>query len=179
MSDAIDLRPDAETIESDAEEFLLKFKSRMKAVTEEVMGELYVNCLPYIETDAWTNYREKLRLELEYEYKFSTFKQEWAQNFRRAVFVENREELSKLIAQDILKRIKHLEDCRQEFDQFRYSPGGDRYQDLKAENAKLREALAALSKRHDWTPGMGECICSEHMAAREILSRDEAKQGDE
>ena len=193
MSDAIDLRPDAETIESDAEEFLLKFKSRMKAVAEEVMGDLYVNCLPYIETDAWTNYREKLRLELEHEYKFSTFKQEWAQKFRRAVFVENREEISKLIAQDILKRIKHLEDCRQEFDQFRYSPGGDRYQDLKAElddvkrneirlfdeNARLREALAALSKRHDWTPGMGECICSEHMAAREILSRDEAKQEDE
>lgn len=51
--------------------------------------------------------------------------------------------------------------------------------ELKAENARLREALAALSKRHDWTPGMGECICSEHMAAREILSRDEAKQGDE
>ncbi len=53
------------------------------------------------------------------------------------------------------------------------------YADVLKENARLREALAALSKRHDWTPGMGECICSEHMAAREILSRDEAKQGDE
>jgi DNA modification methylase len=53
----------------------------------------------------------------------------------------------------------------------------DREIELREENARLREALAALSKRHDWTPGMGECICSEHMAAREILSRDEAKQG--
>ena len=51
--------------------------------------------------------------------------------------------------------------------------------EMREEIARLREALAALSKRHDWTPGMGECICSEHMAAREILSRDEAKQGDE
>jgi hypothetical protein len=48
--------------------------------------------------------------------------------------------------------------------------------ELEAENkelqARLDEAvgiLSDLSKRHDWQPGMGECICPFHRQARQFL----------
>lgn len=138
-----DVKYDTDKLASDSQNYIDKFRLRMKDVVDEIFGELYVNVIPYIETDAWTNYREALRIELEHEYKYTKFKDDWATNFRRAVFVENREEISKLIEQDILKRIKHLEDCRQEYDCFRYSPGGDRYIDLQKERDELQQQLAA------------------------------------
>jgi hypothetical protein len=148
-----DVKYDSDKLQAEAQGFINKFRKQMKDIADETLGDLYCNIMPYMETDTWTNYRESLRLELEREYKFSNFKQDWAVNFRRAVFVENREELSKLIEADILKRIKHLEDFRQEFDQFRYSPGGDRYQDIVKERDKLTRALelavGALNKYAD------------------------------
>lgn len=135
----MDVKYDAEKLQKDTDQFIEKFRLRMKDVVDEVFGQAYVDVLPHIETDAWTNYREYLRSELEHEYKFSRFKEPWAINFRRAVFVENREEISKLISGDILKRIKELEDIKQEYDQFRYSPGGDRYQDKVKEADSLRK----------------------------------------
>lgn len=117
----MDIRVDSEQLQKEAQEFIDKFKVRMKLIADETLSELYANVGPHIETDQWTNYREQLRLELEHEYKYSKFKQPWATNFRRAVFVENREEISALIAKDILERNKFLEDRLHEFEQFRYS----------------------------------------------------------
>lgn len=132
-----DVKYDSEKVQAEGQAFIDSFRKRMKEIADETIGELYVNCMPYLESDTWTNYREALRIELEHEYKFTNFKTKWAVNFRRAVFVENREEISKFIEQDILKRIKHLEDCRQEFEMFRYTPVGDTYQCLVKENEKL------------------------------------------
>ncbi len=143
LASRLDLKYDAEKLQAEAQTFIDKFRSRMKDIADETLGELYANIMPYVETDTWTNYRESLRLELEHQYKYSRFKDEWAIDFRRAVFVENRDEISKLIEQDILKRIKLLEDCRQEYEQFRYTPLGDTYQDLKRDNELLRAQLAA------------------------------------
>lgn len=131
----------------DALYLIERFKSKLQIVANEEIGNLYSGLVPHIETDAWSNYREELRIELEHEYKYSKFKEEWATNFRRAVFVENREEISKLIESDILKRIKHLEDCRQEFEAFRYTPLGDTYQDLKKQNEILIAKLADMTER--------------------------------
>lgn len=136
-----DVKYDADELHATAQSFMDSWRSRMREISEETLGEIYVKILPYIETDSWTNYREALRVELEHEYKFSSFKKDWATNFRRAVFVENREELAALISGDILARIKHLEDCKQEFEQLRYSPIGDRYQDIVKERDRLRAAL--------------------------------------
>lgn len=140
-----DLKYDAEKLQTEAQAFMDSFRMKMKSIADETLGELYVNIMPYGESDTWINYREALRIELEHEYKYSHFKKEWATNFRRAVFVENREEISKLIEQDILKRIKHLEDCRQEYDMFRYTPLGDTYQDLKRENEMLKLKISELN----------------------------------
>lgn len=143
-----DVKYDADELHATAQSFMDSWRSRMRDISEEVLGEIYVKVLPYIETDSWTNYREALRIELEHEYKFSSFRKDWATAFRRAVFVENREEISTLISKDILARIKSLEDCRQDFEQFRYSPTGDRYQDIVRDRDKLlkqfNKAIEAL-----------------------------------
>lgn len=147
-----DIKYDTGKLQEQAQEYINKFRLQMKSIAEDTIGELYCNIMPYMETDTWTNYREALRIELEHEYKYSNFKQDWAKAFRRAVFVENREEISKLIESDILKRIQHLEDCKQEFEMFRYSPMGSNYQDLKRENEKLREQLNINQQSHAVAP---------------------------
>lgn len=42
---------------------------------------------------------------------------------------------------------------------------------ITEQNLQLREVLQSLAKRHDWMPGMGQCICSPHLKARELLER--------
>ena len=185
----VDVKYDADLLAAQAQEQINKFRFQIQKIAEECLGEIYANITPYIETDTWTNYREALRIELQHEYKYSNFKQDWAVDFRRAVFVENREEISKLIEADILKRIKNLEDCRQEYDQFRYSPGGDSYQDkvkeLQSEREKLAICVEALEKidadyEVDWADKarLRFFIKNQRMVAREALhaSKDSVKK---
>lgn len=139
-----DVKYDQEKLQIEAQNFMDSFKEKLKSIVDETMGEAYVNIMPYCESDTWTNYREALRIELENEYKHSAFKNEWATNLRRTIFKENQEELSQLISKDLLKRIKELEDSRQEYEVFRYTPLGDTYQCLKKENAELKEKLDSL-----------------------------------
>lgn len=139
-----DVKYSSEEIEKDGAEYLNKFALRMKELAAEIIGDIEVKTLPHIETDAWTNYREALRTDLEHEYKYSQFKSEWAVNFRRVVFKENRDEISKLISDDILKRIKVLEDRVQEYDCYSYMPGGDKYQEIKTRLDQYVEKYGGL-----------------------------------
>jgi len=172
----LDVKYDADKIESDADEYINIFAQKMRDLASEIIGEIEVNTLPHIETNAWTNYRECLRLELEHEYKYSKFKQPWATNFRRAVFVENKEEISALISKDILDRIKHLEDCRQEYEQFRYTPLGDTYQCLNKRNEALEAKLAVAVNLLDdlsTSPELSRTLVglSVQQVTREVLSK--------
>ena len=36
---------------------------------------------------------------------------------------------------------------------------------------ETRDALGALSTRHDWQPGIGMCVCHPHDTARTVLPR--------
>lgn len=163
-----DVKYNAEELQQEAQVFIDKFRAKFKDIAEEELGNIYTQIMPYIETDTWTNYREALRIELEHEYKYTKFKDEWATNFRRAVFVENRVEIAKLIEQDILKRIKHLEDCKQEFDMFRYSPGGDNYQEIKKARDEFRTALEKIKKESGSENG---CAAGCGFTAEEALAR--------
>lgn len=127
----MDITFDSETLQKEAQEFVDSFRKKLKDICEETLGELYVNIMPYCETDTWMNYREAMRIELERDYKYSKFKNEWAKDLRRAIFVENREEIIPLLEKDIYERIKQLEDTTQAYEMFRYSPRGDCYQDIK------------------------------------------------
>lgn len=53
------------------------------------------------------------------------------------------------------------------------------YLALEAEALKLEAALEALAKRHDWTPGMGQCICQQHADAEAALAQFKKWRGGE
>lgn len=110
-----------EKLAEDTEDALDNFKISMKKIADECLSKLYCDILPHIETDAWTNYRTVLRVELENEAKYSYFKDPWAKILRRTIFIENRDELVQLLNKDLLDRIKSLEDQVNEYAFRRYS----------------------------------------------------------
>lgn len=115
------MKYDAEKLKEDTESALNSFRLSMQKIADECISKVYCDVLPHIETDAWTNYREQIRIELAHEYKYSSFKNPWAKDLRRAILVENRDELVNLLNADLLERIKVLEDRVNEYEQFRYS----------------------------------------------------------
>lgn len=116
-----DISPELkEKVDKDAEEIYKNFCTKLRKVCDEVLGDFEVNCITYLESDAWSNYREAIRIEMSHEYKYSTFKDEWAKNLRRAILVENKEELVPLLNKDLVERCKQLEDQVKEYERFRY-----------------------------------------------------------
>jgi hypothetical protein len=101
----------------DALHLVERFKSKLQTVAEEMIGELYCNLIPHIETDAWTNYREECRLALQKEYcqsETASSEQAWAFYVRKAIFVQFREELEKGIIADQVKEIARLREMLNE-----------------------------------------------------------------
>jgi len=95
-------------------ELLAKFKREMKQISDHVIGDLYSEVLPYIESDAWLNYREHLRLEVQNKYinkETLTSDEAWAKFIREAIFVQFREELEQGIIRDQQTKIAFLEKC--------------------------------------------------------------------
>lgn len=56
----------------------------------------------------------------------------------------------------------------------REEAAGDRWrvraEKAEAENRQLRDALRALSDRHDWDLNLGQCCCGAHLTARAIIA---------
>ena len=79
-------------------------------------------------------------------------------NFKHVNF-EYHDEENFAYQTDVVKAISELIDLR------------EAYEDLKQQALKMREALAELSKRHEWQPEMGQCICEQHRSARQALEQ--------
>lgn len=95
----------------EANELLNSFRERMKKIADEVMGELYVNVMPYIETDSWLNYRETLRCELMNKYRTvetCTSEEYWAKSVREAIYKQFNAELKQGIIRDLEEQIEEL-----------------------------------------------------------------------
>lgn len=95
--------------EKQAEQFINSFKKKMKDCADEILGEIYVNLIPHIQTDAWMNYRNDMRSELEREY-FKTndwLKSEeiWACNLRKAFYKQFKDELIDARVKDLEKEV--------------------------------------------------------------------------
>lgn len=99
---------DPAELDKQGQSYMDTFKKKMKALCEEILGDVYVDLMPHIESDTWTNYRNVLRDEYEYELKNSKFKSEYAVRFRKVIFQENRKEMAELINQDLLEENKKL-----------------------------------------------------------------------
>lgn len=106
------MRELSEKGQQEAIELVERFKGELKAVAEKAISGLYCDLIPHIETDAWTNYREQLRIELQKHYvQQATVSDEgaWAMYVREAIFKQFRAELEQGVIADLTKRIEFLE----------------------------------------------------------------------
>lgn len=94
--------------EKEAQAFLDNFKLRMSKLVDEVMSEAYVDCMPYIESDSWLNFRNAAISWVQGYKELSGYD---ASAVREAILKNHREQIINDLNQDHLKRIKWLEEA--------------------------------------------------------------------
>ena len=92
----------------EAEELFVAFKEKMKKIADDVLGELYVNIAPHIESDSWGNYRNVImagmqnygnrKLQAEHDFK----------KIREQIYKDFRDDIIKDLDQDMLKENEEL-----------------------------------------------------------------------
>ncbi len=84
-------------------------KARLRKEMDNVLSSVYTDCGHFIESDAWTNYRNVLRDELETELvEGDEIKSGWYGRVRKRIFEENRDNLIAALDQDNLREIELL-----------------------------------------------------------------------
>lgn len=99
----------SEVAEEEAGKVLETFAAKMKKLAEETILNFTSEYLPYIESDAWENFRGDLlsglanyhnrKVQADYDFK----------EIRRAIYEEYRQEIIPDLDQDNLERIEELE----------------------------------------------------------------------
>jgi len=96
-----------EEAQKEAMTLLGNFKDKIQKIAEEVIGDLYIKVMPYIESDTWNNFRNEImggfqdyNNKIKNEYDFKTI--------RESIFKQHKEELIKDLNQDLLKEIEKL-----------------------------------------------------------------------
>lgn len=85
-------------------------KHQIAKLVQSALSDAYVNSHRYIESDAWTNYRQDLRSELAKTIvpEILTAETTWARVVRNLIFIENRGELVDMINLDTKAELKAL-----------------------------------------------------------------------
>lgn len=111
MSDKYPLYPELpEAGRQEAQALIDKFKIQMEKVCKDTLGELYVDVACFIESDSWTNFRNRImdgfkdynNRELQADYDFKQIRQQIYKDFQHQI---NRD-----LNQDNLEKIKQLEE---------------------------------------------------------------------
>lgn len=96
-------------------EFMERSKAALIAVIRDeadaILSNCYTDYAQHIDTDAWTNYREDLRKELQgglYKTVTDSSDGRWAKGVRDMIFLEHRDELEKALNQDLVSEIARL-----------------------------------------------------------------------
>ena len=109
MSDEYPLYPSlAEEGEVEAQELVDRFKEEITKVAEHAIGDLYCDVGTWIESDSWTNFRNKILDGLCDYRNASTYFYDF-KKIRKAIFEEYREDIIKDLNQDMVKEIEELE----------------------------------------------------------------------
>jgi hypothetical protein len=94
---------------------------------------------------------------------FENARTRWAKQDFLAGYSARDEEVS------LLKQ--ELETARREFKIMKDAP-----ETLQAKLDEAASILSGLSKRHEWQPGFGECICPFHKQARQFLKQTKGEK---
>ncbi len=93
----------------EAEKLVESFKKKLASAAEGVLNDFYAEILPYIESDAWTNYRNSM---VEGFVGYSGRAKEMAQHdyvkLRRKMLDEHKEELQNDIIADLVAENESL-----------------------------------------------------------------------
>ena len=109
MSEEYPLYPKlTEEAKKEADLFLQKFGEKMKKVADDIISEVYVSCLGYIESDSWGNFRNELldgfrnynNRKIQAEYDFA--------EIRKQIFKQFRDEIITDLNQDLVKENERL-----------------------------------------------------------------------
>lgn len=100
---------------ADAREHLVAFKSEFTKMASNAMSSIVAEYLPFIETDAWANYRQYLKSMVEREYMENAHQarlsdQVWARDIRSRIYNENKEELTQGLVADLKEEIAELKE---------------------------------------------------------------------
>ena len=98
----------SEVAKAEAQAFIEHFKKKLIGICEDVIGELYVNIMPYIESDSWCNFRNQVVSELQGYGKGKLVSEYDFELIRKAILNQHREEIIKDLNQDMVEEIKIL-----------------------------------------------------------------------
>ncbi len=94
----------------EAQKFLDSFKEQMKIICDGILSDVYCDVAVHIETDSWTNYRNKLMAGFQDYGNRMVGGEHDFKKIRAAIFKDFREDIIKDLNQDHLEKIKELEE---------------------------------------------------------------------
>lgn len=105
------LYPDiSEEAKKELELLLSDFQQKILNQVKEIQSDFYTEIAPHIESDVWTNIRIKILDGLKnYKYANKIFGYDY-KLIRKQIFEENKEEIIKDLNEDLLFKIKSLEE---------------------------------------------------------------------
>lgn len=107
MSKEYPLYPELkEQAKLEAEALIVLFKEKMRNACEEVLGQVYTDIVPHIESDSWVNFRNDLLAGFQ-DYRHSKSHADYDfKRIREKIFSEYRAEIIADLNQDLLKKIE-------------------------------------------------------------------------
>ncbi len=90
----------------EAQRLIDRFKNKLVILSNEILGDLYSDVAVHIESDSWTNYRNKM-VEGFCEYDTSRDGRDYKM-LRAKILSEHRESIIQDLNQDLLKEIESL-----------------------------------------------------------------------
>lgn len=104
-----DLFPElSEVGKEEALKLIESFKTAITKASEDAIGILYTDVLPWVESDSWTNMRNQL-LQALCGYKTTGYESSYWTSIRKKILEENYDEIIKDLDKDNLDRISQLE----------------------------------------------------------------------
>ena len=95
----------SEAGEQEAIRLIASFKDRLKIAADEAIRDLYCDILPFIEGDAWMNFRNHALQHLQDYPSLCDFD---AEKVRKAILAKHREAIIVDLNEDLLKKIAEL-----------------------------------------------------------------------
>lgn len=102
----------SEAGKAEAVEIIEKFKKHIKSAivgaVEETLDEVYRDVVPYIETDAWSNFRSDVVNEICGYHHNGLMRQYDFVLLRQSILENHRDEIVQHLNQDLLKEVEEL-----------------------------------------------------------------------